>query len=152
MSLSFFRFRSRCAVQDTGGLADIVAQLCRKLSPSDELAEFRKITYVEECKAALKNLCYREGILTPRDDEIKHEDLSVEIEKYVGVLDEMESLIVVFDALEHRDNLENAIATAMLNAIRYRVANYEQFFSSETRAAELAWCLVRLILSRAERT
>ncbi|UJR11064.1 hypothetical protein I4U23_015247 [Adineta vaga] len=129
-------------VRDTGGLADIIAQLCRKLSPMDELAEFRKITYIEECKIELKRLCYEEGILSERDDEIKINDQISEIEKYVDVLKEMEKLIVIFDAIERKNNLENAVADAMLNGIKYRVENYEQFFSSETRAAELEWCLI----------
>lgn len=71
----------------------------------------------------------------------------MEIERCVSVLNEMESLIVIFDAIEHRDKLEDAIASAMLNAIRYRVENYEQFFAADSRAAELAWCLVRLFLA-----
>nr|ACD54609.1 transient receptor potential cation channel protein-like protein [Adineta vaga] len=129
-------------VRDTGGLADIIAQLCRKLSPMDELAEFRKITYIEECKIELKRLCDEEGILSERDDEIKINDQISEIEKYVDVLKEMEELIVIFDAIERKNNLENAVADAMLNGIKYRVENYEQFFSSETRAAELEWCLI----------
>jgi hypothetical protein len=55
----------------------------------------------------------------------------------------MEELIVVFDVIEHSGNLEDAIANAILKGIRYRVENWEQFFRPETRAAELAWCLVR---------
>ncbi|CAF1026030.1 unnamed protein product [Adineta steineri] len=128
--------------RDTGGLADIITQLCRKLSPIDELAEFRKITYIEECKIELKRLCYKEGILTERDDEIKIEDQISEIEKYINVLNEMETLIVVYDAIEHKGNLENAISSAMLKGIKYQVENYEQLLSSETRAAELVWCLI----------
>jgi len=99
----------------------------------DELAHFRKRTYVEECKGELKNLCLKEGIISKQD---------VEIEKYIDVLNEMEELIVVFDVIEHSGKLEDAIANAILKGIRYRVENWEQFFRPETRAAKLAWCLV----------
>ena len=109
----------------------------------DELGEFRKITYIGECKSELKRLCYEEGILAMNDDEIKINDQLAEIEKYVDILTEMETLIIVFDAIERKNNLEDAIANAMLNGIKYRVENYEQHFSAEIRAAEAAWCLVR---------
>jgi hypothetical protein len=75
----------------------------------------------------------KEGIISKQD---------VDIEKYIDVLNEMEELIVVFDVIEHSGNLEDAIANAILKGIRYRVENWEQFFRPETRAAELAWCLV----------
>jgi hypothetical protein len=54
----------------------------------------------------------------------------------------MEELIVVFDAIEHSGKLEDAISTAILKSIKYRVENFEQFFRAETRSAELEWCLV----------
>ena len=129
-------------LQNTGGLADIVAQLCRKLLPTDELAQFRKRTYIKKCKEELERL-FDKSKNTKQDDEIKIEDPVIEIEKYVDVLNEMEALIVVFDAIEHSGNLEDAIANAMLTDIKYRVENLEQFFRPETRSAELAWCLVR---------
>jgi hypothetical protein len=87
-------------------------------------------------------LCIKEGIIKKQSDEIEIEEQIVEIEKYINVLNEMETLVVVFDTIEHDDNLEDAIANAMLNGINYRVENWEQFFSPETRTAELEWCLV----------
>jgi hypothetical protein len=82
----------------------------------------------------LKKLGSKEGINTEQENEI---------ENYVKILNEMETLIVVFDVIEHSGNLKDAIATAMLNDIKYRVKNWEQHFSADTRAGELAWCMVR---------
>jgi hypothetical protein len=97
---------------------------------------------VEECKHELKTLCIKQGIIRNKDNEAEVEEQVIEIDEYVNVLNEMEALIVVFDAIEHSGNLEDAIANAMLNDIKYRVENWEQFFSPETRTAELRWCLV----------
>mgnify|MGYP006892790750 CR=1 FL=1 len=59
----------------------------------------------------------------------------------------MKELIVIFDAIEHRGQLSDAIADAMLTTIRYRVDNYEKFFSPDIRAGELEWCLVNFYYS-----
>lgn len=125
-------------LQDTGGIADIIAQLCRNLPSIDELADFRKKTYIEECTNKLKKLSTDEGITIEEEDEI---------ENCVNLLNEMKALIVVFDAIEHSSNLEDAIAEAMLRGVKYRVENFEQYFSPDTRAEELAWCLVRFSFS-----
>jgi hypothetical protein len=77
------------------------------------------------------------------NDGSENKDQLAKIEKYIDALNEMEELIVVFDAIEQSDNLEDAIASAILKSIKYRVENFEQFFRSETRSAELEWCLVR---------
>ena len=100
----------------------------------------------------MKKLCLAKGSNTKQNDEIENEEQNNEvenddqfatIEKYIDVLNEMEELIIVFDAIEHSGNLEDAIANAMLKGIKYRIENWEQFFRPETRSAELAWCLVR---------
>ena len=83
------------------------------------------------------------GSNTEQNDEIENEDQLVKIEKYTDVLNEMEELIVVFDAIEHSGGLEDAIYNAILKSIKYRVENFEQFFRPETRSAELEWYLVR---------
>jgi hypothetical protein len=93
---------------------------------------------VEECINELQKLSSNENRIVQEEDEV---------ENYVNLLNEMKSLIVVFDAIEHRGNLEDAIANAMLKGIRYRVEHWEQYFSSDTRAGELAWCLVRFSFS-----
>jgi hypothetical protein len=82
----------------------------------------------------LKKVCLKESALTEKDEEI---------EKYVNILNEMETLIIVFDAIEHGAKLEDAIADAMLKGIQYQVENWEQFFCPDTRAALLLWCTVR---------
>jgi hypothetical protein len=74
---------------------------------------------------------------------ITTEEHDIDIDNYIDVLNEMEELIVVFDAIEHSGNLEDAISNAILKSIKYRVENFEQFFRPETRSAELEWCLVR---------
>jgi hypothetical protein len=61
----------------------------------------------------------------------------------VDILNEMEALIIVFDAIEHNIKLEDAIADAMRKGIKYQVENWEQFFCPDTRAADLLWCTVR---------
>ncbi|CAF4216265.1 unnamed protein product, partial [Rotaria magnacalcarata] len=118
---------------NTGGIADIVAQLCRKLSPTDELAQFRKSIYIEECKKELKKLSLKEKEAREQDEDI---------EKYVDVLNEMEELIIVFDAIEHNAKLEDTIADAILTGIKYQIENWEQFFCPNTKAALLLWCAV----------
>jgi hypothetical protein len=100
----------------------------------------------------LKTLCFSEGIIKKQGDDIEIEEQVVEIEIYVNVLNEMETLIVIFDAIEHSDNLDDAIANAMLKGINYRVENWEQFFSPEIRTAELVWCLVKLYSRSIENT
>ncbi|CAM4803184.1 unnamed protein product [Rotaria magnacalcarata] len=120
-------------VRNTGGIADIVAQLCRKLSPTDELAQFRKSIYIEECKKELKKLSLKEKEAREQDEDI---------EKYVDVLNEMEELIIVFDAIEHNAKLEDTIADAILTGIKYQIENWEQFFCPNTKAALLLWCAV----------
>jgi len=87
-------------------------------------------------------LCIKQGIIKNKDDKIEIAEQVAEIENYIHVLNEMEALIVIFDAIEHMDSLEDAIADAMLKEIKYRVENVERFFSQETRTAELKWCLV----------
>jgi hypothetical protein len=91
----------------------------------------------------LRKLCFADRLITKQNGEIENEDQFAKIEKYIDLLDEMEELIVVFDAIEQSGNLEDAIATAILKSITYGVENFEQFFRSETRSAELEWCLVR---------
>ena len=54
----------------------------------------------------------------------------------------MEAIIVVFDAIEHSENLQDAIANALLKGIKYRLETWEKLFCPDTRAAKLAWCLV----------
>jgi hypothetical protein len=83
----------------------------------------------------LKNLYSKQNITIEQHD--------ITIENYTDVLSEMEELIVIFDAIEHSGNLEDAISNAILKSIKYRVENFEQFFRPETRSAELEWCLVR---------
>ena len=95
----------------------------------------------------LQNLCKKQRINQciiedGHDDEDEVEKHVAEIENCIDVLNDMQELIVVFDAIEHSGNLEDAIANAMLKAIKYRVENFEQFFRPETRSAELEWCLV----------
>jgi hypothetical protein len=85
----------------------------------------------------LKKLCSKESITTEQENEI---------ENYVKILNEMETLIVVFDAIEQSGELEEAIANAMLKDIKYQVENWDHFFSHETRTEELAWCMVRSII------
>ncbi|CAF0727747.1 unnamed protein product [Adineta steineri] len=119
-------------IRNTGGIADIIAQLCRKLSPTDELGKFRKRTYVEECKNQLKALCL------DKDDII---DPDEEIEKYMNIFNEMEELVIIFDAIDHT-NLEDAIADAMLRGIKYRAENWEHFFSLDVRDTSLIWCMI----------
>jgi hypothetical protein len=121
-------------LQNTGGIADIIAQLCRKSSPTDELAQFRKRTYIEECKNELKKLCLKENKATEQEEEI---------EKYMDVLKEMGALIIVFDAIEYSAKLEDAIAEAMLKGIKYQIETCEHFFCPDTRSALLLWCTVR---------
>lgn len=87
---------------------------------------------MEECISELRNLY-------PENESIK---------EYVNLLYEMKELIVVFDAIERRISLSDAVADAMLKGIQYRVDNYEQFFSPDKRAGELEWCLVRPYLSK----
>ncbi|CAF1184093.1 unnamed protein product, partial [Adineta ricciae] len=120
-------------IRNTGGIADIIAQLCRKSSTTDELASFRKKTYTEECKNDFKKLFENEDITTEQHDDI---------EKYVDILREMEGLVIVFDAIEPNAKLEDAIADAMLTGITYEVNNWEQFFCPDTRAPILLWCTV----------
>ncbi|CAF4581833.1 unnamed protein product [Rotaria socialis] len=120
-------------VRNTGGIADIVAQLCRKLSPTDELAQFRKSIYIEECKKELKKLCLKENDAREQNEEIG---------KYVDVLNEMEELIIVFDAIEYNAKLEDTIADAILTGIKYQNENWGQFFGQNTKAALLLWCAV----------
>ena len=90
----------------------------------------------------MKNLCFAEGIITKQQDEIKNDKHVAKILEYTDVLNEMEELIVIFDAIEHSGNLEDAIANAIHKSIQYRVENLERFFRSETKSVELAWCLV----------
>lgn len=90
------------------------------------MTEFWEKTYIEECICELEMFCSEE------DDT----------DNYVHLLNDMKELIVIFDAIEHRGNLSDAIAEAMLKAIRFRVDNYEKFFSPDVRARELEWCMV----------
>jgi hypothetical protein len=83
-------------------------------------------------------MCSKESISIEEEDEI---------ENYVNLLNEMKAVIVIFDAIEHRSNLADTIANAMRQNISYQVENFEQFFSPDTRAGELAWCLVRFSFS-----
>ena len=124
----------KSVLQNTGGIADIIAQLCRTSSATDELASFRKKTYTEECKNDFKKLFENEDI-TPE----QHDD----IDKYVDILREMEGLVIVFDAIEPNAKLEDAIADAMLTGIKYEINNWEQFFCPDIRAPILLWCTVR---------
>ncbi|UJR07341.1 hypothetical protein I4U23_011628 [Adineta vaga] len=119
-------------VRNTGGIADIIAQLCRKLSPNDELGQFRKRTYIGECKIELKKLCLENDEIIDPDEEI---------EKYVNILNEMDELVIIFDAIEHT-KLEDSIADAMLKGIKYREENWEHFFTPDTRRADLIWSMV----------
>jgi hypothetical protein len=100
----------------------------------------------------LKNLFFKKSLIPKQNDDIRCDEQNdedendnqvVEIEKYIDILNEMEELIVVYDAIELSSNLKDDIATAILKSIKYRVENFEQFFRPETRSAELEWCLVR---------
>jgi hypothetical protein len=91
----------------------------------------------------LKKLREKKPITSDQQYKVEAEYQVDETEQYIDVMNEMEELIVVFDAIQHSGNLEDAIANAMLNSIKYRVKNFEQFFRPETRSAELEWCLVR---------
>jgi hypothetical protein len=91
----------------------------------------------------LKNLWLKKSLIPKQNDESENDNQVVEIEKYIDILNEMEELIVVYDAIELSSNLKDDIATAILKSIKYRVENFEQFFRPETRSAELEWCLVR---------
>lgn len=121
-------------LQDTGGIADRIAKLCRTLPQPDELKQFWEKIYIAECEDELKKLY-------PQEDNDN-------IEEYVKALNDMKELIVVFDAIERRINFLDAIADAMLKGLKYRVEKYEKFFSPDTRSGELEWCLVRFHSSK----
>ena len=110
----------------------MVAQLCRKLPSTDELAKFWEKIHMEECIQQLK----REF---PEDDDISN---------YVNKLNDLKELIVVFDAIEHHGDLSGAIADAMRKGVIYRVEKYDKLFSPDVRARELEWCLVRFHFSQ----
>lgn len=82
----------------------------------------------------MRKLRLKENGTTEQDEEI---------EKYVDVLNEMEALIIVFDAIEYNAKLEGAIAEAMLKGINYQIENWEQFFCPDSKSALLLWCTVR---------
>ncbi len=141
-------------LQDTGDLADIVAKLCRGLRSHDELkqAQFendskypekleeKKDKDVQECIVKLEKLGHPAGESA--------EQANAKIQECVDVLIEMNALILIFDADKFDDNLEDAIADALLKQIYYRrknVKGFNDYYSS--RAEELKWCLVKFSLS-----
>ncbi len=141
-------------LQGTGYLADIVAKLCQDLRSNDELiqAKFqngsklpeklkeKKVKDVQECIVQLEKLWHPAGENTGQ--------ANAKIQKCVNVLIEMNALIVIFDADKFNDNLEDAIADALLKQISYRRKNVKEFNDYYgSRAEELKWCLVKFSLS-----
>ena len=72
------------------------------------------------------------------------EQIKAEVQKYIDVLIEMNTLIVIFDAIEHSGNLEDAIADALLKRILHQRECNQFSYYHQSRAEELKWCLVRL--------
>ncbi|CAF1085147.1 unnamed protein product [Adineta steineri] len=137
------------AVLGTGHLADIVAALCYDLRSYHELThkqfndypdlkkklEEKKEKDIQECKLRLKELGRLEGKNTDQiDDKIK---------KCVKILEDMNTLIAVYDGVKCIDNLEDVIADAMWNEISYHRKNKETRNDGyDPRAEELKWCLI----------
>ena len=100
---------------------------------------------------AQKNL--RELTYVETDDEQR--ELEGKITQCVRILDEKSSLIIIFNANDHRRTLKDAIADALLESIltrRYR-PNQERdsakFFQDQysLKAEELKWCTVSMATS-----
>ncbi|CAF3970405.1 unnamed protein product [Adineta steineri] len=137
------------AVLGTGHLADIVATLCYDLRSYHELThkqfndypnlkqklEEKKEKDVQECKLRLKELGRLEGKNTDQIDG--------KINECVKILEEMNTLIAVYDGVKCVDNLEDVIADAMWNEISYHRKNKETVKDGyDPRAEELKWCLI----------
>ncbi|CAF4098295.1 unnamed protein product [Adineta steineri] len=137
------------AVLGTGHLADIVAALCYDLRSYHELThkqfndypdlkkklEEKKERNIQECKLRLKELGRLEGKNTDQIDD--------KINKCVKILEDMNTLIAVYDGVKCIDNLEDVIADAMWNEISYHRKNKETVKDGyDPRAEELKWCLI----------
>ncbi|CAF1002924.1 unnamed protein product [Adineta steineri] len=137
------------AILGTGHLADIVAALCYDLRSYHELThkqfndypdlkkklEEKKEKDIQECKLRLKELGRLEGKDTDQIDD--------KINKCVKILEDMNTLIAVYDGVKCIDNLEDVIADAMWNEISYHRKNKETVKDGyDPRAEELKWCLI----------
>jgi hypothetical protein len=139
-------------LQRTGQLADIIGDMCDKIRSHSlwDAADFKEDTtlistwktdYSSEfykCKADFEHLCFQEENMTEEED--------AEIYRYMQVLTATNKLIVVFDPIEADDNLEDAIAQALLYQIYCQRKKKGSSYYDRSQKDELRWCLVRILL------